>query len=723
MLIADGINANLEICDIETMADFIHIGCTNADTRIYTEFEISRRKNDLYRFAKWYTSKPCDYMVTFNGNGFDNQVLQYVIENTEKWADLTGEQVAGEIYKFVQRLIDNQNYGIHLPYRDTQFPLNTLDLFKIHHFDNDAKRTSLKWCAFMMNMDVEEMPIHHSKKNLTDAEMDMVIDYERNDRIVTLGLLYLTIGQPDKIPELNGGFAVPELADYKGANKIQQRFDIQKATGMPCLNWSDVKIGEEKNKRDYMAAENIKDERDLMPKKVRHPYGIKFKSFFPKTMSFKTEHVKSFIEKLGNEYVKSIKQEFPITIGSTTYTIAKGGIHSTESNRMIRCQDGWFLRDADVGAQYPNSIIKLGVVPPHLKVTILEQFKETVRMKDVYKQTGKKATDDMEKKKFKSLEGLTKLQMNGGFYGKLGQPGSFLEYPEGVLRVTMGNQIEILMLIEMLEDAGISVVSGNTDGIVSYFPKEKEELYYKLCGEWEVKVGNNVLGKLEYADFKVLYQEGINSYLGIKVDGGVKKKGRFVDSYGLPGSELNKNKSMRIIPMALEAYFVKGISPVDFIPKHTTIFDFCAAKKATGKLHYEEILKPATKRVLKEPYYQEPYIEDVVDRDNEKVRIHKKLIRYFVSKDGNVFKKRGINNEGDPMDNYVEAMDKNYPWLGDPKLKYFNKAFPVKNFKDYQIDYSYYILEALKRIDKIEKTKKAKTYAEQFKPSQQTSLF
>lgn len=55
--------------------------------------------------------------------------------------------------------------------------------------------------------------------------------------------------------------------------------------------------------------------------------------------------------------------------------------------------------------------------------------------------------------------------MNGGFYGKLGQPGSFLEYPEGTLRVCMGNQIEILMLIEALEMNGFNVVSGNTKPI------------------------------------------------------------------------------------------------------------------------------------------------------------------------------------------------------------------------------------------------------------------
>jgi hypothetical protein len=706
MKITDSIEAHLEICDIETMACFTDIGCYNPDTKTWIEFEISEWKNDLYKFVKWYTSKPCDYLVTFNGIGFDQQVLQHIVNHYDEWYDLKGEEVAAKIYEFSTSVIENGRYNIRPPYQEYHFPVKPMDLFKINHFDNDAKMTSLKWCAFMMNMDVEEMPIHHGVKKMTRAEADTVIMYRRNDCMVTYGLLYLTLGQVDEIPNINGGFPVPELDDYKGANKIEQRINIQAVTGLQCMNWSDVKIGEEKNKLTYMKSEGIKDPYSLQPTKVRQAYGQKFKNFFPKTMEFQTQELKDFIKSLGEEYVKSIKQEFPITIGQTTYTIAKGGIHSTEKNRVVRPMNGWFLTDADVGSQYPNSILKLEVFPPHLKRTIIEQFQENVNMKDEYKQMGKNTTDKAEKKKLKSLEGLTKLSMNGGYYGKMGQPGSFLEYPEGVLKVCMGNQIEILMLIEMLELAGFKVVSGNTDGIVTMYPEEKKEEYLAICHEWEKKVGNDKLGKLEYANFTALWQENINHYLGQKIDDttgelSTKKKGRFVTTYGSPGCEINKNKSKRIIPLALEAYFIDGKDPAEFIRNHENIMDFCVAKKATGQLHYEELLPTGT------------------------AKVHKKLVRYYVSKDGNVFKKRGISagEKGGPMDNYCEAPPALYPWLGEPLMTYFNKGFKKDNIKDYNIDYDFYILEALKRIDKIEGTKKSKQFAEKFKPTQQGSLF
>ena len=102
--------------------------------------------------------------------------------------------------------------------------------------------------------------------------------------------------------------------------------------------------------------------------------------------------------------------------------------------------------------------------------------------------------------------------------------------------------------------------------------------------------------------------------------------------------------------------------------------------------------------------------------------IHKKLVRYYVCKEGSILMKRGKDFEGNPMNNHCEAIDKEFPWMKQPLIKYFNRAWEVNNFQDYNVDYSYYILETLKRIDAIQKTKMAKNYADTFK-TLQTSLF
>lgn len=695
MLIAHNTNKRIGVCDIETMVELFDVGIFNPDTKEWKEFQVSPFKNELFEFVKEYTSGGYDFLVTFNGIEFDQQVMEWVVDNHQSWVELSNLQITEKIANYAQKVIENSNYGLFKDYKESRFTIPPIDVFKIHHMDNEARMTSLKWCEFMMNMDVEEMPVHFSKRGLTEEDVRITQEYRRHDVMATLGVLYLTLGEVDKVMEVNGGVPIPELKDYEGKNKIQDRLDILKETGMPCLNWSDVKIGEEWNRMDYMKSERIVDERSIFPKKVQHPYGKKFKEFFPKTMKFTTPKMKKFIKEFGENYVLAKKQEFPITIGNTVYTLAKGGIHSTEKNRTVHIPKGSKCSDADVGAQYPNSIIKLDVFPPHLKRTIIINFVKTVELKDYYKQKGKDVEDKVLKSYYKGLEGGTKLRMNGGYYGKLGQKGSFLEYPEGLLKVCIGNQIEILMLIEAMEEAGFNVISGNTDGILTIYPEEREQDYFRICHEWEEAVGNVKMGKLEYANFQGLWQDSVNSYIGLKEDGGVKKKGRFVTVYGSPGCEINKNKSNRIIPLALEAYFIHGKDPQEFIRNHDNIFDFCIAKKATGKMHYEEQWE---------------------EEKTVKTKVHKKLVRFFLSKEGTILYKRGFNNEGDPMNNHVNAPNA----LGQPLVTYFNKFYKKDN---YNIDYDQYILEVLERIDNLEKSRKAKSFVDNLRPTQQLTLF
>ena len=545
------------IFDIETYKELFCIGVFDPDDNEWVYFEISKYRNDLYKLVKYYESNPYDYWVSFNGIGFDHQVLEYIVAKYQKWYDLDGLGLCRVISDFSSKIIEDGRYDIPPPYKEWNFLVNPIDLFKIHHMDNKAKRTSLKWVEFMLNMDVEEMPIHHRRDNLTEDEIKEVVKYMEHDIMATYKFLLLTLGQTD----------LPELKDYKGKNKLQDRFDVIKTTDMQCLNWSDVKIGEEWNKLDYKIRENITDEQVLFNRKIKQPYGQPFKKFFPSTMDFKTPLFKDFVEKLGEEKVRmnrkgKPKQEYQLTVGKTTYTIAKGGLHSTEKHRTIIPPQGYNYDDIDVGSQYPNSIVKLNIYAPHLKPSMMELFKEKISNRFKFKDKAnelKALGKDEEARPFSSVQEMLKLCLNGGYYGKLGQEGSFLQYPEGLLRVCMGNQIEILMLIEMMESANFQVLSGNTDGITVLYPSDKKPQFLDICSEWEKKVGNYSMGKLEHTPFKAVWQESINHYLARKINYdkegnitgySIKKKGRFATEF-----EINKNKSKRIIAMAIEILY------------------------------------------------------------------------------------------------------------------------------------------------------------------------
>jgi hypothetical protein len=696
MLLAHGIEKKVGICDIETMVELFDVGCYDPDTGGWTEFEVSAYKNELYQFVKWYTSKPFDFLVTFNGIAFDQQVMQWIVDNHQDWYDFDNLEITARISAYGQKVIEDSRFNIPHKYKEKDFSIPPLDVFRIHHFDNEAKRTSLKWCAFMMNMDVEEMPIHHLRRDLTLEEVRLTQAYRRNDCFVTYGVLLVTLGRVADVEEINGGHELPELKDYRGKSMIQDRYDVWRETGLWCLNWSDVKIGEEWNKQDYKHAEKIRDDEErgiLFGKKVKHPYGQRFHKFFPSTMDFQTDELKNFIKMVGNQFVKAEKQEFHITIGSTRYTVAKGGLHSTEKNRVVAPPEGYNYDDLDVGSQYPNSIYKLRIYAPHLTETIMNQFKGKIEKRLIYKakaQELKAQGEEEEARKYTSVQDMLKLCLNGGYYGKLGQKGSFLEYPEGLLKCCMSNQIEILMLIEMMEMAGFKVMSGNTDGITVLYPDARKQEFLDICKAWEKKVGNVEMGKLEHTPFQKVWQENVNHYIAKKKDGGVKKKGRFATEF-----LMNKNKSGRVINLAMEAYFIKGQDPMEFIKNHKNIYDFCIGRKAAGQLHYEE-----------------EWVEEGV----KKTKTHKKLVRYFVSKQGTVLWKRGINFNGDEMNNQCEAPND----VGQPKVTYFNKGWKAEN---YDIDYDYYIYKTLKRIDKIEKSKKAESFIQKLSGTKQMSLF
>ena len=62
----------------------------------------------------------------------------------------------------------------------------------------------------------------------------------------------------------------------------------------------------------------------------------------------------------------------------------------------------------------------------------------------------------------------------------------------------------------------------------------------------------------------------VSTYIAVYEDGSIKHKSDFeIDK------ELHKNPSMRIVPIALEKYFVEGIPVEETIKNHKDIFDFC----------------------------------------------------------------------------------------------------------------------------------------------------
>jgi hypothetical protein len=629
------------------------------------DFEVSRRKNQLDSLIKFIDTHEDYYYISFNGLHFDSQVIEWIIRNHEQWIDTPVDEIVGLIYQKAQDVIDDGNYGVLPQYREEYLSFKQIDLFTISGYENLNLRTSLKSLEFSMCLEnIEEMPIDHWMKEMTDDQMDDVIKYCHNDVFATYQFYKITIGKT-------------EMSLYKGKNKIEDRLIMEQEFGLKCLNWSDVKIGAEWNKLDYLKMSR-KLEKDIKPKQIITFYGKPFKKFFPKWISYQTPELKKFVKEFGNTYALAQQQEFKFTFpNKLIVTIAKGGAHSNEVGRFLQPKEDEKYISCDIGSQYPNAIRKYKVEPSHLPGwNSLIVSKIDRRLK--YKKLGK-ATGDP---KYNSMQEMGKLSLNGGCFGRLNSKGDFQEYPYGMLQVTIGGQMEILMIVEDLVLKGFNVVSINTDGWDTIISISREEEFKAILTEWEKIIGNDILGNFEYTEFKWIAQTSVNDYLALKLDGTTKEKGDFeIDKL------LHKNSSMRIIPITLKEYFVNNIPVEETIKNHTNIYDFCIRKKASRDFHYEgTILSTGEKH------------------------IYNKLIRYYVSNHGEKVYK--IKNPSCT----TNAAAKSQVEAGEWVMTICNYLPKTTQVKDADINFSYYIEKANNIIFKVEfqgKKRNNKTVANQ----------
>ena len=218
----------------------------------------------------------------------------------------------------------------------------------------------------------------------------------------------------------------------------------------------------------------------------------------------------------------------------------------------------------------------------------------------------------------------------------------------------MNGQLLLLKLAEMLIAIGCKIIQYNTDGLFLICKKNKKEEYDQVIKEFEQ------LSRLtmETEQFKAMYQYAINDYFAVSNNGEIKEKGMF-----LTNVTLGKGLTPKIIPKAIQKYFLEKIPIRETIKNCTEIKDFLMSEK-TGKQW--EVL-----------YNQE-----------EQQRVN----RFYASTDGRRLIKRKQNNDGTIQENDM---------LSTAFVTILN-TFDNRPMAEYNINYSYYIKECEKIIFELE---------------------
>jgi len=272
---------------------------------------------------------------------------------------------------------------------------------------------------------------------------------------------------------------------------------------------------------------------------------------------------------------------------------------------------------------------------------------------------------------------------------KFGFEMGFLYDLRALYQTTINCELKLLVLAERYELAGIHVISANTDGLLCKIPLHLEAIYKEISDEWCKEFSF----ELEYATYSKYVRTSVNDYLAIKDNGEIKTKGDFMVSYEKSFDlneefddddfsdeiDLRKGYGMPIVVKAVNAYFTKGIPIKDYIHAGNDIYDFCLTQKIGGQFlaEYHTIKNGSLN------------IENV-----------QKDIRYFVSDRGGVLIKK------------YKDKDKRISIQAKQTATIFNDWFPCATMLDYNIDYKFYVSEAMKIINTVSliRTKDMKKY-------------
>lgn len=530
------------VYDIETLSNAFTYTARNRDTDEVVRFVIWGECNDLYPFLKHLSE--VKGMIGFNNISFDYPVIHKIIQNREYLLAHDGEFISKWIYDKAQSTINEEYSAI----REDEVLIHQLDLFKIWHYDNKARMTSLKKLQIAMNSDnVMDMPIHHADEVKDWSQIETILEYNLHDVDKTRDFYKLSV------------------------DKIELRKGLIQKYNLPCINYSDSKIGESLMLKLYCNSVNKSE--DVVKKERTYREVLKFKDCIPNYIKFKTGEFNSLLEYLKGIEVTELKDSFKYSVeyNNFSFDLGTGGIHGSIKSGVYEADDNYIIVDCDVASLYPSLAVTLGLYPEHLGDVFGEVYEKELLLPRL---EAKKRGDKVMNEGFK-------LSLNS-VYGKSNSQFSWLFDPLYTLKTTLAGQLALCMLSEMLitKIPELTMIQINTDGLTIRIPKGYAKLYWEICKEWEALTKL----ELEYVGYSKMVIRDVNSYIAISKDGKVKRKGVFkLNSEMRKDGEYHKSFSQGVVKIALSNYFIDGKPVEESIRECKDVFEFTKMANSVGK--------------------------------------------------------------------------------------------------------------------------------------------
>lgn len=534
------------ICyDVECLPNFFSFYAIdlNSDTHYY--FEISEFRNDswqFYAFLAWLRDNDW-FMIGFNSVGYDYNLIHAFMTEPVGFGPERFYAVSQSIIKSTDR------FGVTV--RPTDRYIKQIDLYKIHHFDNQAKSTSLK--ALQVNMRSEsvlesEIPFDVP---ISQADIDRVmIPYNRHD--VTETKKFALISMP--------------MIDFRLSMMDQIKGDV--------INFNDTKIGKqllEQRLEDvcYTYMGNRRERRQTPRAFIRLSECI-----FP-YVRFQRPEFQRIHQWLHAQTITETKGAFDnvtATLDGFTFHFGTGGIHGSLDRAKLTADSEWAIMDDDVASLYPSIAIVNKLAPEHLGQRFVDEYS---RLKE---------------ERFKYAKGTPqnsalKLALNGT-YGDSNSEYSVFYDPKFTMSITINGQLLLCMLAERLMTVPtLSLIQINTDGVTYRVHRSMLWLVEQIRTDWQ----KLTMLDLEQVEYNRMWIRDVNNYVAEDVKGKRKLKGAYWTPTKHPDDIQNasptawyKNFSADICAKAAVAHMTDGADIDQFVRSWSVPFDFMLREKTKG---------------------------------------------------------------------------------------------------------------------------------------------
>ena len=526
------------VYDLETLSNCFTATFVAVDSDETHVFVIHESRNDFPAMLEFLQQEGLG-LIGYNSINFDYPVLHDILVAPAAWTRMyeanEWDKMARMTYSTAQRIIE-ADYSAIAPW-ETLIPQR--DVYKVHHFDNKNKRTSLKHIEVAIKWhDVMDMPISHID-DVVESQIEEILIYNLNDVLATKAFYLLTL------------------------DMLAMRRDLGRRYNLPLMNANDPKIGESIMLKYISERSNV--EPGILKTLRTERESITLKDCLLPYVKFKTDVFNDVLNTISNTTVAGdkLKGAFDTKVyyDGLRYDFGLGGLHAVRESSIYHTnfEEQILIISLDVKSYYPNLAIRNNFYPAHLGMDFCHVYEQ------LYDERAAAP-------KGSAVNAGLKLALNGA-YGKSNDAYSFLYDPMYTLKVTLNGQLLLAMLCEKITETGVGqILMVNTDGIEVKLHTGDIERLRTIVKNWE-KLTNLIL---EEDTYRHLWIRDVNNYIAMFANQSIYTKG----AYEWDGKAYHKDQSMLVVPRAVQEYFVNGTPILDTLHASTDLYEFCLSMRS-----------------------------------------------------------------------------------------------------------------------------------------------